>query len=412
MADRFVCWLDAAGYASYDPYDVWGTKYGLLARRRYYRKTPLGLTLTAPVLAMEIVCPRLRTLFVKKDRYATADAQLGLAFLNLYESSRDSERLPGRDASGRSKSTWWLKKAKDLATDLLAQSIPGYKGQCWGYPFDWENVNGLMPKGTPHITATPYCYELFARLFDVTGDAQYCTVARSIATFVSDNLNDTPTGQDSAAASYTPHDHGKVINASAYRAFVLFDAGRRFGNAAYRAKAWSNLRFILQAQRPDGSWLYAIDNPPEAFIDHFHTCFVLKNLYKINLHLLDPTVSRSIRKGYAWYRHYLFDDSDTPKSFAIVPRTQIVRLEMYNVAEAISLGVLLKTEIPEAFTLAERLAARFLRRYQVPAGHWITRTYYGGIKHTVPFMRWPQSQLFLALTNLLRSTKPQHDIVG
>jgi hypothetical protein len=31
----------------------------------------------------------------------------------------------------------------------------------------------------------------------------------------------------------------------------------------------------------------------------------------------------------------------------------------------------------------------------------VTRVYLGGIKHTVPFIRWPQSQLFLALTNLL-----------
>src|SRR5439155_19475764 len=94
----------------------------------------------------------------------------------------------------------------------------------------------------------------------------------------------------------------KVVNASAYRAFVLFDAARRFDNDAYRAKAWKNVRFILDAQRTDGSWLYAIDSPAEAFIDHFHTCFVLKNLYKLNCDLRSAEVAAAVPRGYEWYR--------------------------------------------------------------------------------------------------------------
>jgi hypothetical protein len=218
---------------------------------------------------------------------------------------------------------------------------------------------------------------------------------------VFEDLNDTTTGTDSAACSYTPNDWGKVVNASAYRAFLLFDAARRFQNDAFRAKAWKNLRFILENQQKDGSWLYAIDNPAEAFIDNFHTCFVLKNLHKINRDLQSADVQEAIRRGYAWYRKALFDEHDNPKSFAIAPRLQIVRLEMYNVAEAITLGVLLRNEIPRSLDLAETLAARLVRCYGLPAGHWVTRVYLGGIKHTVSFLRWPQSQLFLALTNLL-----------
>jgi hypothetical protein len=297
-----------------------------------------------------------------------------------------------------------LTRAKQLADSLLRQSIPGYHGHCWGYPFDWQHVNGLMPKGTPHITATPYCYEVFARLFDVTRDKQYLNVVRSIAEFVFHDINDTPIGKDGAAASYTPHDHSKVVNASAYRAMVLFDAGRRFRDHTYTEKAWRNLRFILHSQQADGSWLYAIDNPPEAFIDHFHTCFVLKNLFKLNRPLQSGEVKRAIQDGYRYYREALFE-GDTPKSYAIAPRAQIIRTEMYNVAEAISLGALLKDEIPESFELAQKLATRLISTYQVRAGHWVTRVYRGGIRHTLPFLRWPQSQLFYALTQYLVSAE-------
>jgi len=410
-ADQFAAWLDNSGYASYDPYDIWGTRFGKLARRLYYRKHPAGALMSAPLILMEVACPGLRGLFTKKNRFPTADAQLALAFLNLYQAGRHQglgdDDLPKTRIHRHPEA--WMTKATSLADELLAQSVPGYSGFCWGYPFDWQNVNGLMPSGTPHIAATPYCYEAFARLFDLTGEARYLEVARSIVDFVYRDLHDTPTGNDSAAGSYTPHDRGKVVNASAYRAFVLFDAARRFHNDTVRTKALNNLRFILQSQQPDGSWLYAIDNPPEAFIDHFHTCFVLKNLCKLQRHLQSAEVQRALHRGYEWYRKALFDAFDNPKSFAIAPRLQIVRLEMYNFAEAITLGTLLRKEIPEAFTLAKRLATRLTKDHQLPSGYWVTRVYFGGLRHTVPFLRWPQSQLFLALTNLLLAMETEEE---
>lgn len=394
---KFCAWLSESKGVSYDPYDVLGTPYGRWARRIYYRKNPLGVVLTAPLILMEILCPQLRALFVKKNRYPTADAQLALAFLNLYETGQ----AQGEDPTAVRSTTVWLDKAKHLADELLKQSSVGYRGFCWGYPFDWQHVNGLMPKGTPHITATPYCYEVFTRLFDLTGDSHYLNIACSIATFVSEDLKDTPAGDGASASSYTPYDQGKVVNASAYRAFVLFDAWRRYHNQEYFTRAQRNLQFVLGSQRSDGSWLYAIDNPPEAFIDNFHTCFVLKNLYKLNQHLGRPEVTRSVLRGYEFYRRALFDEQDNPKTYAVAPRTEIVRLEMYNFAEAITLGVLLRNEIPEALTIADELAARLVRQFQLPNGCFVTRTYRGGIRHLVPYLRWPQSQLFYALTNFL-----------
>jgi hypothetical protein len=399
--DKFSAWLERSRGVSYDPYDVLGTRYGRWARRLYYRKNPFGVPANAPLILMEILYPGLRGLFVRKTRYPTADAQLALAFLNLHEASQ----LPAGARLGGARSVW-LDNAKQLADGLLAQTVPGYQGLGWGYPFDWQHVNGLMSKNTPHITATPYCYEVFTRLFDMTGEGRYLDVARAITSFVFNDLKDTPTGPDAAAASYTPHDRGKVVNASAYRAFVLFDAARRFGGFALQEKAWKNLRFILQAQQHDGSWLYAIDNPAEAFIDHFHTCFVLKNLYKINQELRSLQVWRALESGYRYYRTALFDAEDNPKLYSVAPRMQLVRLEMYSVAEAISLGVLLRNEIPEAFALAEKLAERGMICYQLPAGYFVTRVYLGGIRHTVPYLRWPQSQLFFALTSLLLALEP------
>lgn len=392
--DRFAAWLEISGYDSYDPYDLWGTRYGLFARRLYYRKHPLGKALVAPMLFIEMFCPGIRFGVVSKQRFATADAQLALAFLNLYATSGDSRHL---------------REATLLAEHLLKLSIPGYSGHCWGYPFDWENNHGLWKRNTPFITATPYCFEVFLGLSDATGQESYLDIARSIAEFVHKDLHDTPKSDTAAAGSYSPNDHTEVLNASAYRAMVLFEAAARFDNDAYRESAQRNLNFILENQRSDGAWLYALDHPSNRFIDHFHTCFVLKNLFKLNRRLRSDAVTSAIHKGFDYYRRELFDQAGLPKSFAVEPRRQIVRLEMYNFAEAITLGALLQDEIPAAYELAVRLANLLVKDYQLPEGHFVTRIYFGGFNHTMPFLRWPQAQLFYSLTNLLLTMNPSRE---
>jgi hypothetical protein len=384
--NRFLAWLESSGYDSFDPYDIWGTQYSLFARKFYYKKGIFGAPLVAPVLLLEMLAPGLRRLFVKKQRFATADGQLVLAYLNLHRN---------RGESG------FLTKAKLLGEDLIRSSVPGYSGLCWGYPFDWQNNTALWRKHTPFITTGPYCFEAFLGLFEATGDLKFREAAASTARFVYSDLRDTPSGPGVAAASYSPIDNTKVINATAYRAFVLFEAAHQLGASEYTRKAEQNLNFILESQRDDGSWLYALDSPGEGFIDHFHTCFVLKNLWKISFRLRRPEIERAIKNGYAYYRKALFDAEDNPKSFAIQPRLQLVRLDLYNIAEAITLGVLLRNEIPEAFALAKSLGAKLVNQYQLPNGHFVTRVYFGGWRHTFPYLRWPQAQLFYALTNLL-----------
>ena len=382
--ERFQRWLSRVGYASYDPYDIWGTPYALKARALYYRKNPFGLFAIAPILAIDILAPSLRSLFVRKDRFATADAQLLLAFLNLHQVTRDSD---------------YLTKARSLAKDLLSYSIRGYSGHCWGYPFDWQNPRGLWRKNTPYITCTPYCFEAFLGLYEVTGEDQHLEVARSIARFVHQDLKEVPTSSDAAAGSYSPHDESQVVNAGAYRAMVLFEAAARWSDSKYAESAHRNLNYILQAQQEDGSWLYATDGSGN-FIDHFHTCFNLKNLWKLNRRLGDSSVCDSIQRGWHYYRSALFSDDGLPMTYAKSPRTETVKLEMYNMAEAITLGALLGDDIPEALVMAEDLALRLARDYQLPDGHFVTRVYRGGLRHTFPFIRWPQAQLFYALTNL------------
>ena len=79
-----------------------------------------------------------------------------------------------------------------------------------------------------------------------------------------------------AAAEIGLGKEGEAILTRAIRASKDF-AEDRYWEAAQR-----NLDFVLSSQLPDGSWLYSVDGP-DKFTDHFHTCFVMKALAKIEL---------------------------------------------------------------------------------------------------------------------------------
>ena len=342
----------------------------------------------APLVAMDLVWPSLRGLFVTRERFATADAQLLLGLLNIYHTTGEEMHL---------------ERAVVLGDELLAYSIPGFRGPCWGYPFDWQNnKHAVWPKNTPYITCTPYCYEAYLGLLEATGNKKYLGIAMGIAEFVHGDLKDIPSGPNSAAGSYSPFDKRQVVNATAYRAYVLADAGKRFGHQDYLAASRRNLNFVLESQAEDGSWLYAM-NEAKSYIDNFHTCFNLKNLFKIHRVEPEARIEGSIRRGFAYYRKHLIDASGNPRPFAIKPRLQLAKLEMYDFAEGITLGALIGDMVPEAGDLARSLADKLIKNFQLPDGHFVTRVFRGGILHRFPFLRWPQAQLFYALTNLWKA---------
>lgn len=383
---QFSTWLDEVGYASHDPYDLWGTTMGCWARKLYYDKGKVGALFVAPMLAVDVLFPKLIRKFIKKCRYATCDAQLMMAFLNLHKFEGDDK---------------WLTKAIALGDEVLDYSIPGYAGYCWGYPFDWQNNKGMWPKNTPFITCTPYCYEAFLRLHEATGEQRYLEIVESIAKFIYVDLHDVEFGEGSAAGSYSPIDKSMVVNATAYRAFILLEAGKRFLNQDYIDAAMRHIQFVLETQREDGSWLYAVGNNAEEFIDHFHTCFVLKNLWKANQLLKRDDLAECIVLGHRYCLENLFTEGGEPKYFAVEPRLQLARLEMYNYAEVITLGALIGKDVPAAWKKATDLANRLVTEHQLPCGAFVTRVFRGGFRHTTPFLRWPQAQLFYSLTNLL-----------
>ena len=378
----FVAWLRRTGYDSYDQYDLWATAYGIRARRLYYRWGRPATPLVLPLALIDWLVPASRRWFCPRRRYPIADAHYLMGFVALHQALGNGT---------------YLAAAAQLADSLMASSIPGFSGPCWGYPFDWQARDGLCRRDTPLITTTPYVFDAFLDLYRVTGQERYLESARAIAGFVAHDIPDTPAGRGSAAG-YTPFDHSKVINASAYRAACLAQASRLFGEARYRQIARRNALFVVDQQRADGSWPYAADDPRQAFVDHMHTCFVLKGLYRTYQVLRDDEILEAVKRGYRYYRQDLFYPGGLPRPFAFArtETSQFRMAELYDYAEALNLALLLQPDLRTA-ALADRLAFKLLAEWQTPAGYFVTRISRGEVRNCVPYHRWAQAQTFRSL---------------
>src|SRR5207253_8320484 len=172
-------------------------------------------------------------------------------------------------------------------------------------------------------------------------------------------VSDFPTSVNASSSSYTPFGAGGVVNAAAYRAFLLTSASKVFCNEEYWRTAERNLNFVLENQNPDGSWFYAVDGVRD-FVDHFHTCFVMKSLAKVYALTGDPEIAEALAKGISYYLNNLFDSDHLPKAFSRAPRLIVYKRELYDCAECINLCLLLRVRFPQLEASLEKVVAHIL----------------------------------------------------
>jgi hypothetical protein len=286
--------------------------------------------------------------------------------------------------------------------EVLQQTrCPGYEGYSWGYPFDWQTRAGVLKHDTPLITTVPYAYEAFSQVYAIDGNEKWLRIMRSIAAHAFKSYRDVETGPDAASCGYTPasDDPCGVINASAYRAFLLTKAGIELSEPRYLKTAERNLNFVLASQNSDGSWFYAMDGQRD-FVDHFHTCFVMKALAKIELLTGSAKCRGAIDRGVAYYLKNLVDADGLPKPFSKAPRMTVYWRELYDCAESINLATLLYGRFPGLDRVLANVVTEVLKRWQRSNGAFRARQLLVGWDN-VPMHRWAQSQLFRSFAQML-----------
>ncbi len=377
---NFTKWLDAFGETSFDHQTFFAGRFGRFAKSLYYRQPRAGLVAVAPMIFFEAFVPSARRFFHQRIRFPIADAHYSMGFAFLYQATKDPA---------------FLAKAIHFLRWLESTRCTGFQEYCWGYPFDWVTRNGTMKQQTPLITTTPYVYEAFLEVYQLDPRDQWYRILQSIARHAATSIKDFKTSETASSCSYTPFDGGGVINAAAYRAFLLTSASRVLQDDAYWDIAERNLNFVLESQNADGSWYYAVDGVRD-FVDHFHTCFVMKALAKIHTLTGHQVCLEALTKGVNYYLKNLFDQDGLPRPFSKAPRLTVYKRELYDCAECINLCLLLRDRFPQLETTLEAVVAGILGSWIKSDGSFRSRRLHLGWDN-LPMHRWAQSQMFRSL---------------
>jgi len=378
----FTSWLDAFGETSWDHQSFFAGPLGGRAKELYYRRKALGTMAVAPMIFCEALVPSARRFFHEPMRFPIADAHYAMGFAYLYQALGDDRHL---------------RRAVGFLQALQRSRSPGYREYCWGYPFDWVTRAGTYRRDTPFITSTPYVYEAFLQVFKIDSRAEWLDVLESIVRHVLSDIPEIPFSSSASSCGYYPQDRsGGVVNAAAYRAFTLTSASRVFDRDEYWAAAQRNLEFVLQTQKKDGSWPYAVDGVRD-FVDHFHTCFVMKALAKIHSITGHAGCLEALTRGVPFYLTHLFDADGLPRPFSRAPRLTVYKRELYDCAESINLCLLLRDRFPECGVKLETVVAGILNEWIKPDGSFRARRLMFGWDN-VPMHRWAQSQMFRSLS--------------
>jgi hypothetical protein len=402
---NFSRWLDAYGETSWDHQSFFAGPVGRYAKSLYYRNGIIGTAAVSPMIFAEAFLPSMRRLFHHRLRFPIADAHYAMGFAFLYEVTEDPV---------------YLEKAIHFLDVLKASRCSRFNEYCWGYPFNWVWRGGTLEEGTPLITTTPYAYEAFFQVYEIFERAselappsssispldrrnEWRGTLESTARHACFDIKDFEVSEHSSSCSYGPFGEGGVINAAAYRAFLLTSASQLFPRSGYWNVAERNLNFVLETQNPNGSWYYAVDGIRD-FVDHYHTCFVMKALAKIHALNGHAATLEALDKGVSYYLNNLFDTNGLPKPFSQAPRLTVYKRELYDCAECINLCLLLRDRFPVLETTLERVVAHILEAWVKRDGSFRSRKLHLGWDN-VPMHRWGQSQMFRSLAFYLHEAR-------
>ncbi len=378
FADLFE-WCRQQNFAGHDPFDALNSKLFQATPLRHSRTVRLAWTQLCKLSPIS-----LRSLaLVPAERNSKGIALFALAALATYRRLRTKK---------------FEVEARELLNDLLSMRVQGWSGAAWGYNFDWQSRLFFSPRGTPTVVPTAFAARSFIEAAQAFDDATYLTTARSACDFI---LLDLPRHEDTDAAvcfGYSPHSATRVYNASLLAAETLAGVGALTGEKELGQWAVRAVRYVVRRQREDGSWVYGSE-PHQAWIDNFHTAFLLTSLTRVINHCAAAQTNEfreALRRGYEFWRKRFFLADGWPKYY----HDRLYPADTHAAATAILSLLELRDIDRDAAPLAEQIALWSIRNLRDRRGFFYYQRHRFYTLRT-PFMRWTEGWMLYALARLL-----------
>jgi len=284
-----------------------------------------------------------------------------------------------------------------LSEKLLELKSPGWSGACWGYNFDWQARAFFQPKGTPSVVVTSYVANALLDAYEILGDKILLETAISTKDFVLNDLHRSYDGNGDFCFSYSPLDETKVFNASLLGSKLLARIYHYTKEEELAVAAKQSVQFCINYQNSDGSWAYGT-LPYHAWIDNFHTGFNLEALSDYRKYTEDYEFDSQISLGLEYYLNNFFTNKGVPKYY----NNSVYPIDIHCPAQLpITLSKLDKFK--NNHELVNKVMNWTIQELQSNQGYFFFRTG-KRFKTKIPYIRWAQAWMFLALTTYKSET--------
>lgn len=386
--NKLTDYLEAHNYKGLEPYDVSGLKY-----LNFMRRSRVSHVLLTQLMRL---CPSEAVwlwLGAKEREISKAMILFARGYLRLYEAFRDRKYLE--------KASWFL-------SWLEQNCSPEYDSFCVGGNFDLQMKSYHAGKHSPSPMLTAYAVDTFLDAFELTSESGLLDTAARGVDFLLDDLPIGYVDERNIYFSYVPNGLIFVPNVPAIVAGTLAHYYKFTVDERALSHAVKALRYVVKAQLPDGSWLYA---PGSNYVDSFHTGFVLESLYKFQKYTGRNDFEAAFRKGLEFYENTFFSKEGVPRHKIIlgVPKNAdslLTKIDIRDCAQGIILFSQLSGLSSSYLDSARQLASWTIKDFRDSKGHfYYQKTLFHSIK--VPFIR-SQAWMLCALSELISSIEGSH----
>lgn len=373
--------------ATYDPYDIWKTSYGLHIKKLFNRRRLAGLIPASLLTLFDVYINNHLRLSYTRQEYPIVRAFAALALINLYHVEQKAE---------------YLRFARMHMEWLTCNRSSNCSGYGWGLGFEHAaTAKVIYDKNTPFSTITPYPLEAFVSYRDVTGDTQFDHVIRGVYDFLEHDIKIMIENERHLVTSYGTTRDRVVINAVSYTLYSYALLREYVDNVNQRSvndKIVRLYQFVKDQQRGDGSWLYSPEN--KSFIDCFHSCIVLKNIVKADRLVNLDGAKQLVDRGYEYLKENFADkQSGLFRRFSLQNKPSLVKFDLYDNAEMLNLGILMRD-----WGLVERLSRAIAQTFRRGMDVY-SQVDISGRRYNKNMLRWAVMPYLYALSFLPEVTR-------
>jgi len=378
---KLLAWIEKQGYSGYDlfdglcsPYEKYFTFNKKILRQcwqQFFKRTPINF----------------RELFkIRKRVIPKTIADIIVALINLSTYYKDNR---------------YDRKLESLSELMISLSYKGYPYLCWGVGLVYQSRNVYTTPKVPNIITTYYCGMALLDLYEYFRDPKYLERANTIIKFILEDIKYVPQ-KKGICFNYFSHQTDTIHNANVLAAAFLSRISMTIKDKNLLELAEQSFAFTASRQNKDGSWFYG-EAKNQKWVDNFHTGYILDSFYLFEKYTGEKQFHEVLNKGKAYYLKHFFFQNKIPKYY----NNKIYPIDIQCIAQAIQTLSIVYDDSEKPITLLNNIYRWTINNMFSHTGYFYYQKNLLYI-NKIPYMRWGESTMLVALTHLMKAIIPTY----